>query len=105
MVNTDLCVCQAQLVRNIVKSNGILVTSFNTLVIQQEVLLPYNWHYIVLDEGHKIRNPNAQVTLCCKQVCWPDFCLELDGVYDTCFVMTRSCCSKDYIIFQFRADR
>ncbi|KAK7113755.1 DNA excision repair protein ERCC-6-like isoform X2 [Littorina saxatilis] len=58
---------EAQLVRNIVKSNGILVTSFNTLVIQQEVLLPYNWHYIVLDEGHKIRNPNAQVTLCCKQ--------------------------------------
>ncbi|PVD37640.1 hypothetical protein C0Q70_00237 [Pomacea canaliculata] len=58
---------EAQLVRNIVKSNGVLVTSFNTLVIQQDILLPYNWHYIVLDEGHKIRNPDAQITLCCKQ--------------------------------------
>ena len=31
-------------------------------------MLPYNWHYVVLDEGHKIRNPDAQITLCCKQV-------------------------------------
>jgi DNA excision repair protein ERCC-6 len=61
-------VLQAQLVRSIIKSNGVFITSFNTLVIQQEILLPYNWHYVVLDEGHKIRNPDAQATLVCKQV-------------------------------------
>ncbi|XP_076449836.1 DNA excision repair protein ERCC-6-like [Babylonia areolata] len=58
---------QAELVRSIVRSNGILVTSYSTLVIQQELVLRYDWHYVVLDEGHKIRNPDAQATLCCKQ--------------------------------------
>ncbi|KAL8610511.1 hypothetical protein ACOMHN_060431 [Nucella lapillus] len=58
---------QADLVRSMVKSRGVLVTSFSTLVIQQDLLLPHAWHYLVLDEGHKIRNPDAQVTLCCKQ--------------------------------------
>ena len=54
--------------RTIVKSCGVVVTSYNTLVQQKETVLPYNWHYVVLDEGHKIRNPDAQITLACKQV-------------------------------------
>ncbi|KAK7506355.1 hypothetical protein BaRGS_00002467, partial [Batillaria attramentaria] len=58
---------EMQLVRSIVKSCGVIVTSYSTLVIQQDIMLPYNWHYIVLDEGHKVRNPDAQITLCCKQ--------------------------------------
>ena len=28
----------------------------------------WKWDYVVLDEGHKIRNPDAEVTLACKQV-------------------------------------
>ena len=28
----------------------------------------YDWHYVILDEGHKIRNPEAQVTFACKMV-------------------------------------
>lgn len=59
---------QSDLVRSVVKSQGILITSYNTLVIQQELVLRFNWHYVILDEGHKIRNPDAKVTLCCKQV-------------------------------------
>ena len=54
--------------RSIAKSLGILITSYSTLVIQQELILRFNWHYVILDEGHKIRNPDAKVTLCCKQV-------------------------------------
>ena len=54
--------------RHIVKNSGILVTSYNTLVLQQEIILAYNWHYVVLDEGHKIRNPDVQATLVAKQV-------------------------------------
>ena len=50
------------------RNNGILVTSYNTLVLQKDNILPYNWHYIILDEGHKIRNPDVQATLVCKQV-------------------------------------
>lgn len=58
---------QSELVRSIAKSFGILITSYTTLVLQQELILRFNWHYVILDEGHKIRNPDAKVTLCCKQ--------------------------------------
>lgn len=53
---------------SIVKSRGVLVTAYSTVVIRQELLISKNWHYVFLDEGHKIRNPDAQVTLACKQV-------------------------------------
>jgi DNA excision repair protein ERCC-6 len=39
----------------------ILVTSYVGAVQHQEALLARNWHYVILDEGHKIRNPDAQV--------------------------------------------
>ncbi|CAG5128960.1 unnamed protein product [Candidula unifasciata] len=58
---------ESDLVRSIAKSQGILITSYNTLVIHQELVLRFNWHYVILDEGHKIRNPDAKVTLCAKQ--------------------------------------
>ncbi|KZV22901.1 DNA repair protein rhp26-like [Dorcoceras hygrometricum] len=31
-------------------------------------LLDIEWGYAVLDEGHRIRNPNAEITLVCKQL-------------------------------------
>ena len=59
---------QKELIRDVARNGGILVTSYSGVVIHQEVLLQYNWHYIILDEGHKIRNPDAQATLAVKQV-------------------------------------
>ncbi len=61
-------VLQDNLIWSIVRGNGVLVTSYSTMVIQQEHILQYDWHYVILDEGHKIRNPDAQVTLAVKQV-------------------------------------
>ncbi|XP_059174899.1 DNA excision repair protein ERCC-6-like [Physella acuta] len=58
---------ESEMVRSVAKSSGILITSYNTLVIHQELVLRFNWHYVILDEGHKIRNPDAKVTLVCKQ--------------------------------------
>ena len=29
------------------------------------------WHYVILDEGHKIRNPDAQITLAVKRFTTP----------------------------------
>lgn len=58
---------QRELIRQVVRGNGVLVTSYSTLVLQQENLLAYDWHYIILDEGHKIRNPDVKATLVCKQ--------------------------------------
>ncbi|KAI8604269.1 DNA repair and recombination protein RAD26 [Dissophora ornata] len=45
----------------------VLVTTYAGLRIHSPRLLRKNWSYIVLDEGHKIRNPDADITLTCKQ--------------------------------------
>ncbi|CAD5124474.1 DgyrCDS12756 [Dimorphilus gyrociliatus] len=58
---------EAALVRKIVSCQGLIVTSYQSLLIYQEILQQHHWHYIVLDEGHKIRNPDAQITIICKQ--------------------------------------
>lgn len=51
----------------ITKLNGILITSYTTISICQDVVFDYDWHYVILDEGHKIRNPDAQATLAVKR--------------------------------------
>jgi DNA excision repair protein ERCC-6 len=53
------------------QNRGILITSYQGLVKHQEALLRYNWHLLVLDEGHKIRNPDAQATLAAKSIPTP----------------------------------
>ncbi|XP_013385583.1 DNA excision repair protein ERCC-6-like [Lingula anatina] len=62
---------EAELIRETVRHNGVLVTSYNSMVIHQENILKHDWHYAILDEGHKIRNPDAQITLACKQIRTP----------------------------------
>lgn len=60
------------LIHNINKSNGVLITSYAGVVQHQLCLVEKEWHYVILDEGHKIRNPDAQATLAVKQV-WHKF--------------------------------
>ena len=50
------------------KENGVLVTSFAGIRQHQDHLLAQRFDYVILDEGHKIRNPDAEITLACKQV-------------------------------------
>lgn len=45
---------------------GILVTSYEQVRKHQAILLD-EFDYVVLDEGHKIRNPDADITLVCKR--------------------------------------
>lgn len=59
---------QEKLIPEIVASHGILITSYSYIRIMQDYIQKYDWHYVILDEGHKIRNPNAGVTMSCKQV-------------------------------------
>ena len=47
---------------------GVLVTSYSGVRAHQEALLARKFDYVILDEGHKIRNPDAEITLACKQV-------------------------------------
>ena len=37
----------------------------------QKSLVKRRWHYVVLDEGHKIRNPESQATLALKDLPTP----------------------------------
>ncbi|GAA0143672.1 damaged DNA-binding protein [Lithospermum erythrorhizon] len=48
--------------------SGLLITTYEQLRLLGEKLLDIEWGYAVLDEGHRIRNPNAEITLVCKQL-------------------------------------
>jgi DNA excision repair protein ERCC-6 len=51
----------------VTSSQGVLITSYGGLVSNKSDLIKYNFDYIILDEGHKIRNPDAQITLAVKE--------------------------------------
>ncbi|KAL3990897.1 SNF2 N-terminal domain family protein [Acanthocheilonema viteae] len=54
------------------RSDGsVLLTSYGTFAKNRKQLVDKIWHYVVLDEGHKIRNPEAQITLAVKEVRTP----------------------------------
>ena len=44
------------------------MTSYSGVRTHQDALLAKRFDYVILDEGHKIRNPDAEITLTCKQV-------------------------------------
>ncbi|CAK7346372.1 unnamed protein product [Dovyalis caffra] len=57
------------LINRVLESDsGLLITTYEQLRLLGEKLLDFEWGYAVLDEGHRIRNPNAEVTLVCKQL-------------------------------------
>ncbi|KFW60990.1 DNA excision repair protein ERCC-6 [Pygoscelis adeliae] len=58
---------KVKLIHEIASCHGILITSYSYIRMMQDNIHSYDWHYVILDEGHKIRNPNAAVTLACKQ--------------------------------------
>ncbi|XP_066477081.1 DNA excision repair protein ERCC-6 isoform X2 [Tiliqua scincoides] len=62
---------KVKLIQEIVACNGVLITSYSYIRMMQDNIHGYDWHYVILDEGHKIRNPNAAVTIACKQFSTP----------------------------------
>ncbi|KAF4950583.1 hypothetical protein FSARC_13151 [Fusarium sarcochroum] len=61
-----------KIVNGVAKSGHVLVTTYTGLQTYAETLLPVQWDYAVLDEGHKIRNPNAEITVTCKELNTPN---------------------------------
>ncbi|KAK9873709.1 hypothetical protein WA026_002066 [Henosepilachna vigintioctopunctata] len=59
------------LIKDINENNGILVTTYLGILKYKGNLLDYHWHYVVLDEGHKIRNATAKITVAVKQIRTP----------------------------------
>ncbi|XP_067093027.1 DNA excision repair protein ERCC-6 [Osmerus mordax] len=56
-----------KLIPEIAECHGVLITSYSAVRMMQDRLQRHDWHYVILDEGHKIRNPNAGVTTAVKQ--------------------------------------
>ncbi|KAF4550886.1 DNA repair protein rhp26-like protein [Elsinoe fawcettii] len=57
-----------RIVNRVARDGHILVTTYSGLQTYAELLIPVDWEYAVLDEGHKIRNPNTAITIYCKEL-------------------------------------
>lgn len=57
-----------RIVNSVVEKGHVLVTTYTGLQTYADELQSVEWEYAVLDEGHKIRNPNAEITITCKQL-------------------------------------
>ncbi|KAK4570132.1 DNA repair protein rhp26 [Recurvomyces mirabilis] len=57
-----------RIVDKVVRDGHVLVTTYSGLQTYAELLIPIDWEYAVLDEGHKIRNPNTAITIFCKEL-------------------------------------
>ncbi|XP_020290353.1 DNA excision repair protein ERCC-6-like isoform X2 [Pseudomyrmex gracilis] len=53
------------------QTGGILVTSYNGVLKHKDLLASSQWHYVILDEGHMIRNPQAKVSRAVKRFSTP----------------------------------
>lgn len=61
-----------KIVNRVVRHGHVLVTTYAGLQTYGDVLIPVDWGYAVLDEGHKIRNPNTAITIYCKELKTPN---------------------------------
>lgn len=50
------------------QAGHILITTYEGLTTYGDLLADKEWSYAILDEGHKIKNPDTKVTLTCKQI-------------------------------------
>ena len=57
-----------RIVERVVNQGHVLVTTYAGLQTYSDILVPVDWDYAVLDEGHKIRNPNTAITINCKEL-------------------------------------
>jgi TATA-binding protein-associated factor len=55
-------------VRDQLDKTDIVITSYDICRNDADVLAPINWNYLVLDEGHLIKNPRAKVTIAVKRL-------------------------------------
>lgn len=61
-----------ELIEKVVKDGHVIITTYAGLRIYAKHLLNVKWGYAVLDEGHKIRNPDSYITITAKQLNTPN---------------------------------
>ncbi|KAF1983741.1 hypothetical protein K402DRAFT_396487 [Aulographum hederae CBS 113979] len=64
-----------KIVDRVVRDGHVLITTYTGLQTYARNLIPVKWGYAVLDEGHKIRNPNTAITIYCKELRTPNRCI------------------------------
>lgn len=55
-------------VRDKLGTTDVVITSYDVCRNDLDILLPFTWNYLVLDEGHLIKNPKAKTTRAVKQL-------------------------------------
>lgn len=74
----------------------VLIMSYETVRMNIAEISRVHWHYAIMDEGHKLRNPDTAVTQACKRLPTPHRLLltgtpiqnslvELWSLFDFCF--------------------
>ncbi|XP_014474094.1 PREDICTED: DNA excision repair protein ERCC-6-like [Dinoponera quadriceps] len=53
------------------QTGGILITSYNGVLKHEDLIISSQWHYVILDEGHTIRNPQAKMSRAVKRLQTP----------------------------------
>ncbi len=54
--------------KDVLDKTDIVITSYDVCRNDVEVLEKYNWNYVVLDEGHLIKNPKAKISMAVKRL-------------------------------------
>ncbi|KAF1999592.1 DNA repair protein-like protein Rhp26/Rad26 [Amniculicola lignicola CBS 123094] len=57
-----------RIVEKVQRDGHVLITTYAGLQTYAEFLIPVDWETAILDEGHKIRNPNTSITIHCKEL-------------------------------------
>lgn len=57
-----------KIVLKALQEGDVIITTYQGLRLQRSMLLPHKWGYVILDEGHKLKNPDADITLVAKQL-------------------------------------
>jgi DNA excision repair protein ERCC-6 len=60
------------LIEKVINDGHVIITTYAGVRIYAKYLLPVKWGYVILDEGHKIRNPDSYITITCKQLKTPN---------------------------------
>ncbi|KAF2263764.1 DNA repair and recombination protein RAD26 [Lojkania enalia] len=61
-----------RIVEKVKREGHVLVTTYSGLQSYAEFLIPTEWECAILDEGHRIRNPNTSITIHCKELRTPN---------------------------------
>ncbi|OAL72109.1 DNA repair protein Rhp26/Rad26 [Trichophyton violaceum] len=57
-----------RILKRVLEDGHVLVTTYAGLQTYSSLLIPVDWGIAVLDEGHKIRNPDTSITIHCKEL-------------------------------------